>query len=127
MSRTSKGGTSCPSCSPLGFDPNKESWLYFLIHDQWLLLQIGITNDPETRLAKHKRIGWEVIELRGPMDGHLVQKWETAILRHIRTNGGKMADKIGIEPFDGYSESWLKESFTFHSLKEIMEVIDREG
>ncbi len=124
--RTSKGGTGCPSCSPIGFDPNQESWLYFLFHDEWRFLQIGITNDPETRLAKHKRIGWEVIELRGPMDGHLVQQWETAILRHLRENGTEMANKIGIEPFDGYSESWQKESFSFGSLKEIMDAIDQE-
>jgi len=31
---------------------------------------------------------------------------------------------VGIEPFDGYSESWLKESFSSGSLKEIMDEID---
>lgn len=123
-SRTGKGGTGCPTCAPIGFDPNKDAWLYSLDHEEWGLLQIGITNDPETRISKHKRLGWDVVELRGPMDGHLVQDWETAILRHIKKQGGKFADKIGIEPFDGYSESWLKESFSFGSFKEIMEKVD---
>ena len=63
-------------------------------------------------------------EIRGPMDGLLVQNWETAILRYIKAKGGKFANKVGIEPFDGYSESWLKGSFTFGTLKEIMDEVD---
>jgi hypothetical protein len=47
-------------------------------------------------------------------------------LRHIKQQGGKFADKIGIEPFDGYSESWLKESFSLRPLMEIMSRIDLE-
>jgi hypothetical protein len=118
--------SGCPTCSKSGFDPNSEGWLYFLNHSDWKMLQIGITNKPKVRLKTHSKLGWELIELRGPMDGHLVQQWETVILRYIKTNGGKMADKIGLEPFDGYSESWLKESFTFSSLKEIMALVDNE-
>ena len=117
-------GRGCPSCAKSGFDPNEKSWLYFLNHTEWKLLQIGITNHPENRLTSHSKLGWEVIELRGPMDGHLVQDWETAILSHIKRQGGKFANKMGIEPFDGYSESWLKESFSFVSLGEIMEEIN---
>ncbi len=118
--------SGCPTCSPGGFDPNAEGWLYFLKHFEWGMFQIGITNHPKRRIRTHFKLGWELIELRGPMDGHLVQQWEIAILRHIRSNGGKLADKIGIEPFDGYSESWLKESFSFSSLKEIMDVVDQQ-
>lgn len=114
----------CPSCSKSGFDPNTDGWLYFLSHPDWLLLQIGITNHPADRIKVHNKLGWELLELRGPMDGLNVQEWETTILRHIKKQGGKFANKIGIEPFDGYSESWLKESFTFGSLKEIMDEID---
>ena len=58
------------------------------------------------------------------MDGLLAQEWETTILRYVKKKGGKFANKIGIEPFDGYSESWLKESFTFGSLKGIMDEVD---
>ena len=123
-----KQGKGCPTCANTGFDPNDEGWLYFLNHSDWQMLQIGITNYPRIRLKTHSKLGWELIELRGPMDGHLVQQWETAILRHLRENGAEMANKIGIEPFDGYSESWLKDSFTFHSLREIMTIIDeKEG
>ena len=119
-----KQGKGCPTCANAGFDPNSKGWLYFLNHTKWELLQIGITNHPKDRLKSHSKLGWELIEIRGPMDGLLVQNWETAILRYIKAKGGKFANKIGIEPFDGYSESWLKESFTFESFKEIMSLID---
>ena len=68
--------SGCPSCSISGFDPNKDGWLYFLSHPHWEMLQIGITNVPESRLGSHRKLGWEVLELRGPMDGHLTQQWE---------------------------------------------------
>ncbi len=123
--RTVKG-SGCPDCSTTGFSPDKEAYLYFLVHEEKLLYQVGITNFPQDRLKVHRARGWELVDLRGPSDGYLVCQWEIAILRHIKLNGGKMANKMGIEPFDGYSESWLKESFTFVSLKEIMDVIDQD-
>jgi hypothetical protein len=42
------------------------------------------------------------------------------ILRYIKWQGSRFADKIGLEPFDEYSESWPKESFSFESLKGII-------
>jgi hypothetical protein len=119
-------GRGCPSCTKSGFDPNQNGWVYFLHHPEKSLLQIGITNRPKDRISLHQSRGWEINDLRGPLDGLLAQEWETAILRHIKKQGGKFADKIGIEPFDGYSESWLKESFSFASLREIMSKIDLE-
>ncbi len=44
------------------------------------MLQIGITNFPENRLKDHKHLGWEVLEVRVPMDGLLARGWETSIL-----------------------------------------------
>jgi len=44
------------------------------------MLQIGITNFPDDRLGTHKHLGWEVLEVRGPMDGLLARNWETSIL-----------------------------------------------
>jgi hypothetical protein len=121
-----KQGKGCPTCADSGFDPNDKGWLYFLSHADWRLLQVGITNHPENRLKTHFKLGWETIELRGPMEGHLAQEWETSILRYIQKQGGIFANKIGIEPFDGYSESWLKESFSFNTFQEIMNTINDE-
>ena len=66
-------GSGCPSCADYGYNPNRPAWLYFLRHPRWELLQIGITNVPDIRLGQHKRRGWVVLELMGPMDGSLAR------------------------------------------------------
>ena len=122
--RTGKGGANCPSCSPTGFDPNLQSFLYFLEHEDWTMYQIGVTNYPENRLAQHKKIGWEVIELRGPMDGHLTQQWETAILRMLKGKGADLSNSTIVGKFDGYSEAWSKATFEVKSIKELMRLTE---
>ena len=122
--RTGKIGTGCPSCSQSGFDPNENGYLYFLQQNSWEMYQIGITNVPDDRLSKHKRLGWEVMELRGPMDGHLTQKWETAILRMLKAKGADLANSKIAGKFDGYSEAWSKSTFAANSIKELMRMTE---
>jgi len=123
LSRTSNK-TGCPTCSKYGFDPNSEGWLYFLIHSNWQMFQIGITNVPEDRLKTHKRLGWEVIELRGPMDGYLTQQWETSILRMLKAKGADLSNSKIAGKFDGYSEAWSKSTFEAKSIKELMRLTE---
>ena len=117
-------GHGCPSCAQNGFDPNKDGWLYFLYHPDWEMLQIGITNVPDDRLATHKRLGWEVLELRGPMDGHLTQKWETAILRMLRAKGAGLSNAEIAGKFDGYSEAWSQSTFEVKTIQELMRLTE---
>ena len=116
-------GHGCPSCSQSGFDPNKDGWLYFLSHPDWEMLQIGITNSPDDRLSTHKRLGWEVLELRGPMDGDLARQWETDILRMLRRKKAVIGSTEIAGRFTGYTESWMRESFQISSLKELMQLV----
>jgi len=125
-SRTGSHLTGCPSCAKGGFDPNKDGYLYFLQHESWGLFQIGVTNDPDRRTGQHKKLGWDVLEIRGPMDGLIAQDWETDLLRFLRRNGAKLGPIEIAGKFDGYSEAWTKESFHMHSLKELMEKV-RDG
>jgi hypothetical protein len=113
-------GRGCPTCAESGFDPNKEAFLYFLEHPIWEMYQIGITNVPEIRLRKHERSGWELIEIRGPMDGHLTQNWETSILRMLRKKGADLSNKKIAGKFDGYSEAWSKSTFAATSIQQLM-------
>ena len=122
--RTSKGGSGCPSCAETGFDPNSDGYLYFLIHPRWEMFQIGITNVPDNRLSKHSRLGWELLELRGPMDGHLTQQWETAILRMLKAKGADLSNSKIAGKFDGYSEAWTKSTFEVKSIKELMKLTE---
>jgi hypothetical protein len=119
-----KSGTGCPSCAKSGFDPNKAGWLYFLEHPDWEMFEIGITNFPGDRLGSHKRLGWEVLELRGPMDGHLTQQWETAMLRMLKAKGADLSNERIAGKFDGFSEAWSKSTFEVKSIKELMRLTE---
>jgi hypothetical protein len=116
-------GHGCPSCAQSGFDPNKDGWLYFLSHPDWEMLQIGITNVPDDRLSTHRRLGWEVLELRGPMNGDLARQWETDILRMLRAKKAIVGNTEIAGRFTGYTESWLKNSYPVTSLKELMNLV----
>ena len=116
--------TGCPSCAKTGFDPNQDGYLYFISHPDWKMFQIGITNDPDMRLGRHKKLGWESLELRGPMDGHLTQQWETAILRMLKAKGADLSNEKIAGKFDGYSEAWSKSTFEVDSIKELMRLTE---
>jgi hypothetical protein len=113
-------GTGCPSCAIYGFDPNKDGWLYFIENEALDMLQIGITNVLEDRLGRHAQRGWEVLEVRGPMEGRLTQQLETAILHAIERRGAVLGHKAGIVKFDGYSEAWTKDSLKVSSFKQLL-------
>jgi DNA-directed RNA polymerase subunit RPC12/RpoP len=117
-------GSNCPSCSKSGYDPNKEGWLYFIEHPLWEMLQIGITNNPDLRLRDHKRLGWNLLEIRGPMNGHQAQRTESSILRMLRAKKADLANSLIAGKFDGYSEAWSKSTFEVNSIKKLMEITE---
>ena len=121
---TRTAGFGCPTCSKSGFDPNQDGYLYFIEHINWSMLQIGITNIPDDRLRDHKKLGWELLEIRGPMDGHLTQQWETAILRMLKSKGADLSNSKIAGKFDGYSEAWSKSTFPVKSIKELMRLTE---
>jgi hypothetical protein len=86
------------------------------------LLQIGITNNPEERIAKHQRSGFEVVlDIRGPLDGYLARDLERACLNTFRKRGARFAREIDISRFDGSTESWGKKSLNVTSIKQILD------
>ena len=88
------------------------------------MFQIGITNFPDDRLGSHRKLGWEVLKLRGPMDGHLTQNWETSILRMLKKRGADLSNSKIAGKFDGYSEAWSKTTFHATSIKELMRLTE---
>lgn len=118
-------GDGCPTCAKYGYDPNMKGYLYFLKHENWGMLQIGITNVPDVRLQKHRKSGWELIELRGPMDGQLTKNWESSILRMLKANGADLSNEKIAGKFDGYSEAWRESTFKVNSIKELMELTEK--
>jgi plastocyanin len=129
-SRTT-AGQGCPSCSISGFDPNKKGWLYLLEHPVWNMYQVGISNVLEDRLKTHTRLGWEVIDIRGPLEGDVTYHWEQSIIKAIKESGAIFNAERTIGKFTGYSESWNKSTFPVKSIKELMriteEIEERKG
>ncbi len=117
--------SGCPTCAKFGFDPNKEGFLYFLEHPDWIMFQIGITNFPKDRIRVHEKNGWRVLEIRGPMDGLLANQWETAILQMLKAKGADLANSKVSGRFDGYSEAWSKGTFQVASITELMSLTEK--
>ena len=113
-------GRGCPTCATHGFDPNKDGYFYFLRHPDWDMFQVGITNVPDQRIGKHKNSGWEIIELRGPVEGQVARDLETDVLRMLKARGAKLSPSGIVGKFDGMTESWLKGSVKdFSSIREL--------
>jgi hypothetical protein len=121
LASRSRLGVGCPTCAKFGFDPNLQGWLYLIENELLEMLQIGISNFPTKRLDQHSRRDWTVIEVRGPMDGHLAQQLETAILHAVERRGALLGHKAQIEKFDGYSEAWTKNSLKVTSFKQLLD------
>ena len=117
-------GSGCPLCAEWGFNPGKPGFLYFLEHTDWEMYQIGITNVPDDRIAKHSNKGWRLIEIRGPFDGLLARNLETAILRMLKANGADLSNAKIAGKFDGYSEAWSKSRFEVKSIRELMRLTE---
>ena len=66
---TNNNGSGCPGCEINGFNPEKDAYVYLIKHTAWKMLQIGITNSPKSRLAKHRQSGWIQLDIVGPIPG----------------------------------------------------------
>jgi hypothetical protein len=119
--RTGGDKTGCPSCAKFGFDPNSDAWIYFLLNDELGYLQIGITNKPKNRLDDHRRKGFELIELRGPMEGLLAKQLESQMLHILNKKSARFVNKAKGKKFSGWSETWTKKSLNVTSIKQILD------
>jgi len=70
--------------------------------------------------------GWELLEIRGPMDGLLAYEWEQSILKLLRKKGADLGNSTVAGTFDGYTESWVASSFPVKSIKELMQLVQED-
>ena len=117
------GRIGCPSCASFGFSPSKEGWLYFLHHPTWEMQQIGISNVPESRVSQHKRGGWQILEIRGPMDGQLAQNLEQNALASLAKRGANLGVPSSTGGFDGHTEAWSMHTLKLESMTQLFEWI----
>ena len=122
-----KEGRGCPTCAKYGFDPNKKAYLYFLIQPIWEVYQIGITNVLEIRLNIHKRNNFQLIDVRGPMDGQTAKDLENSLLSFLKNVKADLSPEHIAGKFDGYSESWTIDSYKVNNLKELIDKASESG
>ena len=122
-----QSNSGCPSCFGTGYDSNLNGWFYLIEQKELGFQQIGISNYPEKRLKTHGKRGWQLIELRGPMDGVLAREIETSVLRMLRKNGAQMIKGSDHQQFDGYSESWMKNSFDAISISSLIQLANEQA
>lgn len=113
-------GRGCRACASFGFNTAKNAWIYLLRHDQWGMHQIGIANSPKTRLATHRRSGWEVIDLRGPMSGEDALNLERSTLAALAADGVALGDTTVAGRFSGYTEAWFIHDRAVSSLSDLL-------
>lgn len=121
--RTGKLQAGCPGCAKFGYNPTIPGYLYLLRHETWGYLQIGITNRPDRRVARHETRGWTTLEIRGPMDGYFAHECEQAILDYIH----KTLHAEGLirgHKFDGFTESWSERMLSVGSIRELLDLAD---
>jgi hypothetical protein len=117
-------GSGCPSCATSGFDPNKDGYIYLVIHELWQMLQVGISNDAERRLKEHQKLGWTVLDVMGPLDGHLAKNWESDILDMLRSRGVDLKNEKIAGRFTGYTEAWSITKFSVKTIKQLMRITE---
>jgi hypothetical protein len=121
---TKNNGSGCPGCEINGFNPEKDAFVYLIKHTAWKMLQIGITNSPKSRLAKHRQKGWVQVDIIGPIKGAQAKSIERQALRYLKVNKIKTANKLGGMKFDGWTEAWSKSTFEVKSIKELMRLTE---
>ncbi len=113
-------GIGCASCADRGYSVDRPGYLYLLKHPEWSMLQIGKTNFPDQRTAKHATTGWEVVDVRGPMEGQTASDLERSALAALDARG---ADLGSGHKFDGYTEAWSIDSLELDRLLTVIEWI----
>lgn len=112
--------TGCPECAISGFKPEKDAWVYLISHKDKGLHQIGISNNPEVRLALHQTKGWEIQDLLGPLVGAEARRIEQMVLATLWRREIKTGLQAGLRKFDGYTESWKSQLFSPVSVEAII-------
>lgn len=121
---TRSRGKGCPSCARYGFKPEQDAWLYLVENESAQLMQLGITNNRDERLTKHRRGGFDkVVDVRGPIDGVLARDLERACIRALEKRGAVFVKDLDVPRFDGWTEAWSAETMAPTSLTEIMNMV----
>jgi hypothetical protein len=99
-------GTGCRNCAKSGFKVGEPACVY-LVERRDGVRQYGITNDPKTRLGKHRAAGFtRIVEMVFCTDGRVALNIEMAIRLELRAQGVPPACAPAELPGGGWSETF---------------------
>ena len=124
--RAGKGG--CRTCATSGFQINKKSYIYLITHNSFGAYKVGIANVPQykynDRLFRHKKEGWEVVEVWNFQDGNHMFEIESEIFKIIRVDLGLPPYLVkGQMKFSGETETVDADSVSLLELKRIIKKV----
>jgi hypothetical protein len=119
--RSGVQASNCPVCAVSGFKDSKPGYVYLLRHEQWGLLKIGITNEPEVRLHTHGQLGFEVLEISSQMSGAKARSTEKQIKEHLSAAGVMLGPSPVRRQFNGWTECWFEDTFPVSSIAELLQ------
>ena len=75
------------------------------------------------KIAK-QAYGWELIELRGPMQGDIAYGWEQSIMKMLKNSGANLGDATIDGKFEGFTEAWSHAKFPANTIRELMQLTE---
>ena len=109
-------GAGCSSCTPYGFKPNLESYVYVINNEGLGALKIGISNLDSGRIAKHRKNGWLVDYLLKFERGSDAYTVEQNTLQYLRRQKKRQPAFFS---GDGWTETFLKSEIDSRHLVEV--------
>jgi DNA-directed RNA polymerase subunit RPC12/RpoP len=103
-------GSSCPTCSPGGFNSSRSGVLYFIHNRNLHSFKVGISSKEtkNNRLSNFESFGWEVLRIWENDSGRVILNTETKFLSWLRKTRGipQFLDKQTIGLIRGETETF---------------------
>lgn len=115
-----RSGGRCGYCAEYGIKNNDNCHVYLIGKNN--KIKIGIMKHNSNRLENHFKNGWHLLDKIANIIGFAAKDIENTILEMIDILNIKTCNKLGIEFFDGYTETWLNNDLNVSSISEIYEV-----
>ena len=103
-----RSGSGCINCAEVGFQPNKEAYLYLLFHPELSAYKIGIggSTNKNDRIKDHQKYGWLVFKRKDFKIGLRAYEVEQDVLSWLRGDLG-LTPYLSIDqmPQGGHTET----------------------
>jgi hypothetical protein len=121
-----RGEGGCKHCAEWGFTTSRPSYIYFIKHEEWSSLKVGIGNVGKNkkvdRLSRHLRGGWELLAVWNFEAGDLPKAIETEFFRELRLKRNVPSHlKRGTMKYQGETETFAVGTIRESTVKNLID------